>query len=332
MSTTAELLAKCQKWCLIDPSTKGMSSFLRDELIKDAIIQTDRELRHVDSLSPLAWDIQPFSGLQTIGGAEIAGITQADPGVVDADQLDTDIDGHGFDNHATIQDIVVIDGIEGMDELNGRYFLVTYVDADTFSLTSFDGLGDVSTAGYEEWSSGGVIYHAGFVLNTTTILADVSSAWTVKRILPPITFDGYPADLISADLIRNEKYWTDVSNAQMPKRYRYWQNITSPTSLATSHYLMWYPVANQVYNIAFQYQKEIPDITTWTGATVFPYHPVHLHDAIWHGALAKLAGFEGVKVLNANRWFDAYEKDKINFINYSRELLGSQGGSTGMRG
>jgi hypothetical protein len=211
----------------------------------------------------------------------------------------------------------MIDGIDGMEELNGRYFLVTYVDADTFSLTSLDSLGGVDTSGYTEYSSGGAIYHAGFVLNTTTILTDVDSKWTVKRLLPPVTFDGYPAEPISADLIHNEKYWTDVSNAQRPKRYRYWQNIYSPVSLATKHYLLWYPVANEVYNVAFQYQKEVPDITTWTGSTVFPYHPAHLHDAIWHGALAKLAGFDGVKVLNANRWANTYEQDKINFINYN---------------
>lgn len=321
--TTEELLNICREFCMVDPSAKGMSAFLRDTLIKRAIIDTDRETRTFDQFSPLAWDIVSYSGLQTIGGADIASITQASPGVVDADQKDTSIDGHGFDDDSTIQDIVVIDGIEGMTELNKRYFLVVYVDADTFTLKSLDGLTAINTTSLTEYSSSGSVYHAGFVLNTTTILTDVDSKWTFKRLLPSPMFDGYPTKPITENEIRNSNAWTNVSNAGRPSRYRYWQQMTAANTY--THYLMWYPVANSVYNLDFQYQKQISDIAAWTSST-YPFHPEQIHDTLWHGALAKLCGFEGIKVLNANRWMAEYAKDKVKVINYSRELLGAHGG------
>ena len=328
--TTEELLNICREFCMVDPSAKGISTFMRDTLIKRAIISTDREIREFDQFSPLAWDIVPYSGLQTIGGADIASITQASTGVVDADQRDTSIDGHGFDNHATIQDIVVIDAIDGMEELNKRYFLVVYVDANTFTLKSLDGLTTINTTSLTEYSSGGVVYHAGFVLNTTTILTSVDSKWTFKRVLPSPTFDGKPTDPISENEIRDNSAWTSISSAQRPKRYRYWQLMTAPNTYA--HYLMWYPVANGIYNLDFQYQKQVPDISAWTSST-YPFHPDQIHDAIWHGALSKLCGFEGIKVMNANRWMAEYAKDRVKIINYSRELLGAQGGiGGGIRG
>ncbi len=317
-----------------------------DVMIKDAIISTDRELHDdVDLEYPLAWDIIPYDIYRTVPYANISAITAADPGVVTAASSDSDITGHGFHNHSTVRDIVVIDGIEGMDELNTRTCLLEYIDSTTFSLKTLEGLDDVDTSGYDAYGSGGQIYHTGLVLNTTAILANVATKWTFKKVCHPgPTFDGYPTKLISEHEANSERHWRDVSYGQRPARWRYWKNMTDAST--TAHYLFWYPVANTEYNIRFSYQKEVPDITAWTSST-YTFHPAEIHEVLWHGAIAKLIGasqrmqrqgnengFMNTRMerLFAQNWIGKYEEDKYRVIRMSRKLLGVIGNTGNFSG
>ncbi len=332
--TTKGLVDKCMLFLTSDAKDREL-----ELLIKHALIQADRELRVCDSSSPLAWDIHSYDGLRSKAYAYITAITQANPGVVTASSIDSSITGHGFDNHATIQDIVLISGIGGMEELNDRLFLLTYIDTTTFSLTSIDGLSAVNTSGYTAYTSGGAVYHCGFVLNTTTILTGITG-WTFKSVLPGATFDLYSTSPISQVHIDQERYWVDAGNAQRPYKTRYWQNMASPSSF--SHYFFWYPPANQAYNICIKYQKEIPDISVWNDST-YPFHPAEVHEALWHGALAKLSGLSKrmqrqstkgddvarVEVLFAQRWLLEWEEDKRKIKNLSRSFLGCKSGYGG---
>jgi len=73
----------------------------------------------------------------------ITDITQANPGVV------TSV-GHGY----ATGDEVYIDDVAGTDELNGQFFLVVRIDADTFSLTDQDG-NAIDTTSFTAYVSGG---------------------------------------------------------------------------------------------------------------------------------------------------------------------------------
>ena len=75
----------------------------------------------------------------------ITGISQAAAGVVTAV-------GHGFSNG----DYVYIEGVTGMPNVNGQYFWVKNVTADTFTLHNSIG-GDFSTAAYPAYSAGGTV-------------------------------------------------------------------------------------------------------------------------------------------------------------------------------
>lgn len=73
----------------------------------------------------------------------ITGITQANPGVV------TSV-AHGF----VTGDEVYMTSIGGMTELNGQFFLVVRLTADTFSLTDIDG-NAINTTTYTAYTTGG---------------------------------------------------------------------------------------------------------------------------------------------------------------------------------
>lgn len=72
-------------------------------------------------------------------------ITQADPGVIT-------IAGHGLVDG----DEVFIDNVGGMEELNGRWFVVVYIDANTFSLQDYFG-NDIDTTAFTAFTSGGEV-------------------------------------------------------------------------------------------------------------------------------------------------------------------------------
>lgn len=75
----------------------------------------------------------------------ITNITQADPCVV------TTAEGHGLEPY----DDIVISGVGGMTELNGREFQTVFIDATSFSLQTPDGR-DLDSTGLTAYTSGGV--------------------------------------------------------------------------------------------------------------------------------------------------------------------------------
>ena len=81
----------------------------------------------------------------TNNDAEIAGISEADPGVV------TTVADHGLADG----DIVYIDSVIGMVEVNGLEFTVANKNDKDFELYGVD------TQGYTSWSSGGKVYLLG---------------------------------------------------------------------------------------------------------------------------------------------------------------------------
>lgn len=73
----------------------------------------------------------------------IQGVTNANPGVV------TD-NGHGYSNG----DWIYISNVSGMTQLNGNYYIVQNVTANTFTLTDLNGVA-INTTSYGVWSAGG---------------------------------------------------------------------------------------------------------------------------------------------------------------------------------
>ena len=78
------------------------------------------------------------------GDKTITGITQANPAVVTASS-------HGYSNG----DEVVITGVSGMTEVNGKRFLVADKTTNTFELQDKDGV-DINSSSFTAYSSGGV--------------------------------------------------------------------------------------------------------------------------------------------------------------------------------
>ena len=90
----------------------------------------------------------------------ITGITQANPGVVTSA-------AHGFSNG----DTVVISGVVGMTQVNGKRFKVASVATNTFQLQDIDGA-NVNTTSYTAYSSGGIANRV-YTLTTTYLTADL---------------------------------------------------------------------------------------------------------------------------------------------------------------
>ena len=91
----------------------------------------------------------------------ITGITQANPGVVTST-------AHGLSNG----DTVVISGVVGMTQVNGKRFKVASVATDTFALQDIDG-NNVNTTSYTTYVSGGVANRV-YTLATTYETADLA--------------------------------------------------------------------------------------------------------------------------------------------------------------
>ena len=90
----------------------------------------------------------------------ITGITQADPGVVS-------ITAHGFSNG----DTVVISGVVGMTQVNGKRFKVANVNTNDFELQDIDGV-DVDTTSFTAYTSGGIANRV-YQIATTYLTADL---------------------------------------------------------------------------------------------------------------------------------------------------------------
>jgi len=85
--------------------------------------------------------------VETATAATITAATQANPVVV------TTSSAHGYSNG----DEIFITGVVGMDEINGRQFIVANVTSTTFELQDKSNT-NVNGSGYTAWSSGGTSY------------------------------------------------------------------------------------------------------------------------------------------------------------------------------
>lgn len=128
-----------------------------------------------------------FSGGAPLAGATgaITGISQANPGVVTST-------AHGRANG----DTVILAGIVGMTELNGRTFIVADVTANTFTLKRILDSSVVSTTAYTAYTSGGT-WTVPYELTTPYAEADLpllkfaQSADTMT-----LTHPSYPIQLL----------------------------------------------------------------------------------------------------------------------------------------
>ena len=94
--------------------------------------------------SNLKMRVYKDSGAVLEGDKTISGITAANPAVVTATS-------HGYENG----DEVVITGVGGMTEVNGKRFLVADKTTNTFELQDKDGV-DINSSSFTTYTSGGV--------------------------------------------------------------------------------------------------------------------------------------------------------------------------------
>lgn len=337
-----DLLEKCKRFIQADPSDEGLN-----DLIKDAIITSEREIRNVD-IVPLAWLRGTYDELFTHYSADISAVTQADPGVFSADSQDPDVDDdeHGFDD----DDIVMITGLGDMISPNQRLFRLQDIDDETFSLQRLHGQDDLNTTNYEEYDSGGTVWHMGIKLPNTTIEPTASEEsttdyrWRMGRIYN-VTFDLYPADAISEEQVIADRRW--FSSTGRPRKWRCWRHYYSEMRNNTiEHFLLWYGPPNNKYNIRIYFEKDYPNINTWDVST-YPPHIPEIHDFIWHRALANLVtvaerqrreykpeqeGARGyintqIEVMYAQHWLGKQREEEDKIINLSRKMLGQDMGS-----
>jgi hypothetical protein len=101
----------------------------------------------------------------------ITGITKANPAVV------TTAEGHGLETG----DDMIVTGVVGMTELNGRRFDIVFIGPRSFSLRSLDGRAVDSTA-FTTYSSGGIIYELACTVHTSAASEwDNSLRWTIAE-------------------------------------------------------------------------------------------------------------------------------------------------------
>lgn len=328
-----EQVEKCRRYIIVDTSRSD-----KDKLIQDAIITASREIADLGRAEPLHWLKESYDEMFTRFYAQVSEITAADPGVITAESVDPDLsDAHGF----STGDIGYLEGVNGsnsLHRLNQRLFRVVSTADATLTLKTLDGQTDINTTSYEEYSSGGILYHAGVVLPRTTIEPSGGTAdyeWGIKRVYGAM-FDGIPADPITHE--KALKIGACAPGGQ-PRFFRYQQYAYAGFS-TVEHILMWYPFVSQRFNVRALIEKDYPDISTFNGST-YPPHPPMVHDFIWHRALANLAthaekqrrrtagkddGGDNTKmeILNANFWISKAAADEVNIIDYSDKLSGNQ--------
>ena len=100
------------------------------------------------------------NGIITETGKTISAITKANPGVVTANS-------HGYSNG----DYVILAGIVGMTELNGRQFKVASVATNTFALQDTDG-NNFNTSALTTYGSAGTAFRI-YQITTTYATADL---------------------------------------------------------------------------------------------------------------------------------------------------------------
>lgn len=135
----------------------------------------------------------PSAEYSATGVNAITAITQADPGVIT-------ISGHGY----TGGEQVYISDVAGMTELNNKFYLVVYIDANTFSLTDLDAV-VIDTTAYTAYDSLGTS-DAVYEIATPYLEADLKQLqFAQKADIMYISHPNYaPRKLIRA----GEADWT----------------------------------------------------------------------------------------------------------------------------
>jgi len=329
------LVDKVRRYILMDTSDSS-----KDLLIQDAIVTACHEIASLGKAQPLAWLKERYNEVFTRYYAQISDINADDPAVITAESVDPDLSSdHGFQTG----DIVYIEGVNGnnsLHRLNNRIFRAVRSSATTLTLKTMDGQDAIDSSSYEAYSSGGIVYHAGIVLPsiepTGGNAAAVPFEWNIKRVYN-VEVDGYPANPISEESARVERI---NRPGGQPLHWRY-QQYTYSNFSTVEHILFWYPYASKRYNLNVLIEKEYPDPSIWS-ASSYPPHPAHIHDFIWHRALANLAihadkakrrsaGKDGdygdntkMEVSNAAYWISKAELEERKILEYSRMLEGNQ--------
>jgi hypothetical protein len=161
-------LALCQNWFVL--AQGGITTRAGLEYISEIIdsssaarlipFQFNTEQAYALLFTDQAMRVIRNGGMVLETNQNITGATQADPVVVT-------ITGHGYSN----DDDVFIDGVVGMTELNGRFFRVANVTANTFELTDYAG-NDIDGTGFTAYSSGGTAGRV-FTINPPYVGADL---------------------------------------------------------------------------------------------------------------------------------------------------------------
>lgn len=139
--------------------------------------------------------------------AAIAGITNANPGVVNAP-------AHGF----TTGSLIPIVDAGGMTQLNGRTFQIAVVDADHFSI-------GVDTTGYGAYTSGGAAGGGNYTLVSPYAAADLPLLKYVQSAdRMTLTHPAYPPQLLSRT---GHAAWTFSTMLFVPQ-------TAAPTGLAAN--------------------------------------------------------------------------------------------------
>uniref|UniRef100_A0A6M3J3E3 Uncharacterized protein n=1 Tax=viral metagenome TaxID=1070528 RepID=A0A6M3J3E3_9ZZZZ len=328
MISNLNLVENCRKYILSDPRNTG-----HDELVKLAITSAYRDLQNLRQ-QPWVWNTEIYDEIFTRYYAEISAITSANPGVITCESVDPDLsDEHGFESN----DIVYIEGVNGDNSrhrLNQRLYRVLDVSDDTLSLKYLHGNDDVATDGYEDYDSGGTIYHAGIVLPYSSIEPaastgiDASYVWKIKRVYD-VEFDMDPATPVSEEA---SKKMTQPGG--QPRRWRY-QQYAYASFESPEHLLFWYNFPPQRYNVRVHVEKEYPNPSDWSDKAYLPC-PDEVQEFVWHRALANLsmdsekhrrkaqnqADNTKVEIINAQYWMSKMIEDEGKIFDLHRKLSG----------
>ena len=319
---------KCIRFIETDPARRGLFA-----LVQDALISANREICDLDT-SPLAWMRERYNELFTRAPANISAITKASPCVVTAASTDSDVTGHGFED----DDIALIVSVDGMGQLNRRIVRLDAIDATTLGLYQLNDQIAIDSSNYDTYTSGGKIYHCGIRIPNSTIEPTGGTAdyeWVIKRVFAA-TFDLYPATPMTEEVLTTDsRYFGSVGR---PDKWRYERYAYAALDSSYVHYLMFNRPADDRYNISIRFEKDYPDLGTWTAA-VYPPHPPEIHDCIWRRALSNLTtnaekqrreskGGErigqAIEVLYGQFWKQKALEDEKFIKDFSRNLLGAQ--------
>jgi len=229
---------------------------------------------------------------------------------------------------------------------SGTVSYASITEADDLSLKQLNDQLTIDTSSYEEYNSGGTIYHVGIKLPhatiepTSTLESTADYRWKIGRVFG-VMFDLYPVEYFTEESQFNDaRYWQSEGR---PRHARYVRlNYSSPIQSGTEHFIMFPPVG-QRYNIGVQFEKSYPDLATFTTA-VYPPHPPETHDFIWHRALANLSGNaekmrrttkDGgdntkIEIMHAQIWTAKVLEEERKIIDLNRKMLGGSG-NMGMR-